>query len=754
MKPSFQIPTFLVFRIIAFTALSNLATGLTPMSDNFNDNLLDLTKWDDSFAFGGSISESGGKIDYIVSDPELLEFDFAGLSYPSQSNPTNPGSTLGSNENWQVIVDVNNTSMPVSSGEISSAGIQIVDANYDGDFIFLELYSSSLDELPLKRAFISNLGTNGVDVPASDIDTGNLPGQTIGSLKIAYNGASKIVTTYYDATGSSNGFQWVQLASYGLNGSGGANGNTDWGLTTSGFIVSIYGYSELMVLTPGEVSLDNFSLTESAVNQEITVEQAAGTALCDAASSVGFESTSPGTPVTKTFTIRNDGQQPLTGLALSKIGPNAVNFTLGSLGVASLAAGASTTFNVTCSPQAGTPQTASLRIASNDADETSFEIALFASVSTVNGDNFNDNIKDSAKWDTDITFGTGGALTETSSRLQYTSTSATGEHGVYWPWIFNQATYDKDWELIMDVGNSLSWASGFRDTGIGIEIFPTSTTEMSFFTEMNSSRIGSSFHGFISGRGEDETGMSDQEVSSAGVNGSIRIVFNSAFKVFTTYFDTDGSSNGYSWTPLGTLRINGFSGYAADWTMSGSDTFQIAVYGFVDGSTVTSGQMTADNFSIITQASGTPATPLQIWQVAKLGSASSIEASLNFDADKDGLLNLLEYAFKLEPGVPGTPVLTTLTGTSGLPVITPVGSGPTQRLRLEYVRMKATFESGINYVPQFSSNLQGGGTGGWVAAAGPETVESIDTQWERVVIEDTAGTGLSNRFGRVRVTAP
>jgi hypothetical protein len=33
-------------------------------------------------------------------------------------------------------------------------------------------------------------------------------------------------------------------------------------------------------------------------------------------------------------------------------------------------------------------------------------------------------------------------------------------------------------------------------------------------------------------------------------------------------------------------------------------------------------------------------------------------------------------------------------------------------------------------------------------------VESIDTQWERVVIEDTAGTGLPNRFGRVRVTAP
>jgi hypothetical protein len=65
--------------------------------------------------------------------------------------------------------------------------------------------------------------------------------------------------------------------------------------------------------------------------------------------------------------------------------------------------------------------------------------------------------------------------------------------------------------------------------------------------------------------------------------------------------------------------------------------------------------------------------------------------------------------------------------------------------------MKASSNPGITYTPQFSSTLQ---ASGWSAITGPETVQSIDTEWERVVIEDSAGTGLPNRFGRVRVTAP
>lgn len=174
MKPSLQLPASLVSPIMAFAALSNLAFGLTPMSDNFNDNLLDFSKWEVLDGLG-LFSETGGRLNYSVSIPSSFDADSATLFHPSFFNP---GSNPGSNENWQIIVDVTNTSTPVSVGEISSAGIEIINMDGDGDFIFLELYSSALDQLPMRRGFVSNLITDGFDNPGSDIDTGNLPGQT------------------------------------------------------------------------------------------------------------------------------------------------------------------------------------------------------------------------------------------------------------------------------------------------------------------------------------------------------------------------------------------------------------------------------------------------------------------------------------------------------------------------------------------------------------------------------------------------
>ena len=44
------------------------------------------------------------------------------------------------------------------------------------------------------------------------------------------------------------------------------------------------------------------------------------------------------------------------------------------------------------------------------------------------------------------------------------------------------------------------------------------------------------------------------------------------------------------------------------------------------------------------------------------------------------------------------------------------------------------------------------GPDGWTAATGTETVQSIDSEWERVTIEENA-TGKDKRFGRVKVVS-
>lgn len=77
-----------------------------------------------------------------------------------------------------------------------------------------------------------------------------------------------------------------------------------------------------------------------------------------------------------TYIVRNDGAGPLSGLALSKSGSNSNDFAIGSLAATSLAAGASTTLQITFNPTGQATRSASVSLASNDPDENPFAISL------------------------------------------------------------------------------------------------------------------------------------------------------------------------------------------------------------------------------------------------------------------------------------------------------------------------------------------------------------------------------------------
>ena len=110
---------------------------------------------------------------------------------------------------------------------------------------------------------------------------------------------------------------------------------------------------------------------------EIAVEQPAGTDLADGGVSLAFgKAEVGGTPAIRTFTVRNVGTSRLTGLAVTKDGVNSDDFTVGNLGATNLPMGAITTVTVIFAPSALGSRTAAIHIASNDADENPFDIAL------------------------------------------------------------------------------------------------------------------------------------------------------------------------------------------------------------------------------------------------------------------------------------------------------------------------------------------------------------------------------------------
>lgn len=106
---------------------------------------------------------------------------------------------------------------------------------------------------------------------------------------------------------------------------------------------------------------------------EIAVSQPFAADLVDG-DAVSFGSVQKGQLLSKKFVIRNDGTSDLTGLGVKISGAGV--FTVTKLSVTSLAPGKNTSFTVKFKPTAAGKKTAAIQIASNDVDESPFDLKL------------------------------------------------------------------------------------------------------------------------------------------------------------------------------------------------------------------------------------------------------------------------------------------------------------------------------------------------------------------------------------------
>ena len=143
----------------------------------------------------------------------------------------------------------------------------------------------------------------------------------------------------------------------------------------------------------------------------------------------------------------------------------------------------------------------------------------------------------------------------------------------------------------------------------------------------------------------------------------------------------------------------------------------------------------------------------QLWRELFFGNeADNPEiAGWLVDADHDGIPNLVEYAFNLDPSRPESASPAEGSGVSGIPSIRLVRESEVNRLHVEYIRRKSSSAPGVIYSPEVSENLDSQGGEGWRTATGPETVTSMDASWERVVLQLSAD--VPARFARIRVTS-
>ncbi|MEI6604022.1 MAG: autotransporter-associated beta strand repeat-containing protein, partial [Verrucomicrobiota bacterium] len=208
-----------------------------------------------------------------------------------------------------------------------------------------------------------------------------------------------------------------------------------------------------------------FSIVIGPALPEIAVEQPLGTNLSDGSASINCGRVIVGnssSPIT--FTVKNLGVGDLTGLAVTKDGTHANDFTVGSLGTTTLTSGTSTTLTVTFAPGATGTRTAAIHIASNDGDENPFDIMLsgtgtitpsvFTWAGAVTG-----NWNDATKWTDDQAIGmVPNAGGQASYSLNFNIPGVyTATHNLSAGFLLNQLNFGGSSATL--AGNSLSFSA-------------------------------------------------------------------------------------------------------------------------------------------------------------------------------------------------------------------------------------------------------------------------------------------------------
>jgi len=175
------------------------------------------------------------------------------------------------------------------------------------------------------------------------------------------------------------------VATWGSNSFGQLGDNT---ITQRNAPVVVNTASETSVLSNHMVS--GLSLSSQAFHSlvlygrippqiEMEVLEPTATALADNTSTVAFGATLAGT---RTFRVHNVGESELLGVAASLTGPDASDFTILSQPTATIAPGATSTFQVTFLPGSTGTKNATLQIASDDRVGNSFDVALSGAKTT------------------------------------------------------------------------------------------------------------------------------------------------------------------------------------------------------------------------------------------------------------------------------------------------------------------------------------------------------------------------------------
>ena len=223
--------------------LTGTCLALTPVEDSFNATALNTKRWQLSQFQNAKLRQAGERLNFLVraSTPDE-DYAFVELI----------NNQPGYNENWQLLLDVKNTT---GQGDRVGVGFWIFNADDPSDVVFFEFYGSpgKKERNCVRASFILD-GTH----IAGDL---NLKEKltTSGRLKLTFNKQTKRFAFFFRS--DEKGSNWLSLGTFSVNGVGGTT-RANWNMNPGSgrFGIRLEGYGENRVVASGAANMDDFVL--------------------------------------------------------------------------------------------------------------------------------------------------------------------------------------------------------------------------------------------------------------------------------------------------------------------------------------------------------------------------------------------------------------------------------------------------------------------------------------------------------------
>jgi hypothetical protein len=208
-------------------------------------------------------------------------------------------------------------------------------------------------------------------------------------------------------------------------------------------------------------------------------------------------------------------------------------------------------------------------------------------------DNFNASGINKARWVQKA--GGKGKLTQAAGRINFTVASpATDDDYGLLELRNNRPGFNESWQVILDVRNN---AGQGDEVGTGIHIYNAADPNDNVNLEFYGSGANGGFN-FIGVTDDVDDPRLDVRANPKVTKGSLRVSFSKTTKLFTFWYDSTGSADGFQWKKLCTFSPTGSGGTRrGNWKLNaGSGSFGVLIFGYGEFQTVASGKVQMDNF--------------------------------------------------------------------------------------------------------------------------------------------------------------